>query len=127
MAGRLSTFGEKLLNQRFSGLNVLPGAELGALNAALLRGNAQFVILEAEYKFVACLYAECLAKGRRNHNTAVFVHASAGFFHSNLIQNDIIVIQCHINYFLPQAKQIVIGASVTLASPGDFNSGSHPH
>jgi len=58
----LAAFGEQLMHQRGSRLQILPGALLGSLNAALLGGDAQFVVFDAEHDLVSNFDAEGFAK-----------------------------------------------------------------
>jgi len=50
--GRLAAFGEQFVHQGCATFQVAAGTLTGALDAALLSSNAQFVVLQAEDDFV---------------------------------------------------------------------------
>jgi hypothetical protein len=56
------------------------GALLCAPDAALLGGDAKFVVFDAEHNLIANLDTEGFAKGRWDYDAAVFVDAGSNFF-----------------------------------------------
>jgi hypothetical protein len=62
MPGSLAALGEQFIHQRGPGLYVLARAPLGALDAALLSGDAQFAVFDAEHNLISNFDAKSFAK-----------------------------------------------------------------
>jgi hypothetical protein len=85
MLGGLAAFREQLIHQRCAALYVLPRAALRPQDAALLGGNAQFVVFDPQHHFISYLDAKRLAKGRGDYDAAILVYPRSGFlWHGNL-------------------------------------------
>jgi hypothetical protein len=80
MLGSPAAFREQLVGQRRTPPYVLPGAALRPLDAPLLGRDAQLIVFDPQHNLISDLDAKCLPKRRRDHDTAVLVHARPGFF-----------------------------------------------
>src|SRR5690348_8248319 len=70
---------DQLVNQRGTRPYMLADKPLRPLDPAFQGSDAQFVIFHSQNDFVAGIDAQRFAKLRGNHNTAIFIHAQAGF------------------------------------------------
>jgi hypothetical protein len=61
------------------------GAALRSLDAALLRGDAQFILFDPQHYLVPNLDAQRFPKGCGDHNAAIFVDSGSRFFHGTLL------------------------------------------
>jgi len=52
---------------------MLPDKALGALQAALQRGDPQFIILDPQKDFISDADTKCLAKRSRDHHATVLI------------------------------------------------------
>src|SRR4051794_2208114 len=73
IAGGRTALSEELVHDRCTRLDVLASSFLGALNPALLRRDAKFVVVQPHHDLVTRLNSERLAKVSGNHNPAIFV------------------------------------------------------
>src|ERR1700687_5025365 len=77
--GGLAAFRKQFAAQRRSGFYILPSAALCPLNAALLGGDSQFVVLDSQHNFISHLNAKRLAECCGNDDATVLVNALTDF------------------------------------------------
>src|ERR1035441_5724223 len=78
----LAAFGEQFVDQRRAGFYVLPRTAPCSLNAALLGGDSQLIVLDTQNDFISSLDAKRLTECRGNDDATILVYPQSGFlFH----------------------------------------------
>src|SRR5580692_9749545 len=77
--GRLTAFGEELVDQRHAGLHVMPRTTLGPLHTEFHGRNAQLIVGKPHDELVAGVDTQRLTKGRRNDDASIFIDSQPRF------------------------------------------------
>jgi len=78
--GSLAAFREQLVDQRSARLYVSPSPALRLLDAPLLGGDSQFMVLQSQQNLVSSFDPKSLPEGRGDHDSPILTHTRSSLF-----------------------------------------------